>query len=704
MSQNGVAANNGSTRKGVTYNNILEAAQRPTPLVPLRKLKVEHQLQSDIYVKLEYLNIAGSLEDRTADKAFQFAEEIGVVRGDKVFVTAGGSAAISYATVAAVKGIKLTIYAPKGEFALVDTVLHTLGVDVVELPVTTYSEARAQTEEAAQQKNVFCLNKFTTNAAFVANLQKTACEIERAVNNKSIGKVGAVVIPLNTGAPAAGIAAYYKGTGDHGVRVVGVTCKKNTIPEMGLDLKKDLLQEYGVEQREVDEDEAYAFTRHLIGTEGIMAGPSSGAAVLEAIKLAKELPSGSTIIVVLQDGIRNYLRHFLDDDWITAHKKNVVTRKDGPQPNSTYDPKVLEYDPTKLAGEWTQDPVTKSWSHSDVEFNEFNPERPLVLDTVLDAIGKTPLVKLQHVPKAHGVKCNVYVKCEYMNAGGSTKDRIAKRMVEIAEKTGRPGKLVPGVTLIEPTSGNTGIGLSLASAVRGYKCIITMPKKMSKEKAIAMASLGSTIIRTPNEAGFDSPHSHIGVALRLKSEIQDAVVLDQYCNPGNPLAHYEQTAEEIIYDMGDKHIDLVVLTAGTGGTVTGISRKIHEKIPTAKVVGVDPHGSILAGPAETDIDFYEVEGIGYDFLPGTLDTSAIDYWAKSHDKESFLMARELIRTEGILCGGSSGCAVHYALEECKSLNLPADANVVVLLPDGIRNYITKFLDDDWMNERHFLDA
>ncbi|CAI5455658.1 unnamed protein product [Caenorhabditis angaria] len=696
-------AQNGISSHGTTYENILEAAQRPTPLVPLRKLNVEYQIQSDIYVKLEYLNVAGSLEDRAAIKVFEIATELGLGRGDEAFITAGGSTAVSYATVAAVKGIKLTIYTPKNGTALVQTILDTIGTKTVELAVENYQEARFQTDDAAQQQNVLSLNKFTSNASFAANMLKTSCEIERAVAKKLIGKVNAVVLPLNTGTAAAGIAAYYRGIGEHGVRVVGVTCKNNTIPEMGTDLKENLLKEYNVEQQEVNEEEAYKFTRHLISTEGIMAGPSSGAAVLQAIKLAKELPAGSTIVVILMDGIRNYLRHFLDDDWIRENNLNIVPRKDGPQPNSTFDPAVLKYDPTKLAGEWKQDDNGK-WTHSSVEFNKFNPERPLVLDTVLDAIGKTPLVKLQHIPKKHGVNCNVYVKCEYLNAGGSTKDRIAQRMIEIAEKTGKPGKLVPGVTVIEPTSGNTGIGLSLASAVKGYKCIIVMPKKMSKEKALAMESLGSTIIRTPNEAGFDSPHSHIGVSLRLRSEIQDSVILDQYCNPGNPLAHYEQTAEEIVYDMGDKNIDLVVLTAGTGGTVTGISRKIHEKVPGVKVLGVDPHGSILAGPNETDIEFYEVEGIGYDFLPGTLDTKVVDDWAKSHDKESFLMARELISTEGILCGGSAGCAVHYALEECKKLNLPDTANVVVLLPDGIRNYLTKFLDESWMNERHFLDA
>ncbi|KJH41226.1 putative cystathionine beta-synthase [Dictyocaulus viviparus] len=298
------------------------------------------------------------------------------------------------------------------------------------------------------------------------------------------------------------------------------------------------------------------------------------------------------------------------------------------------------------------------------------------------------------------------VKCEYFNAGGSTKDRIAIRMVELAEAEGR---LNPGMTLIEPTSGNTGIGLSLAAAVKGYSCIIVMPVKMSKEKALTMEALGSVIVRTPNEAAFDSAYSHIGVALRLRNEIPDSIILDQYRNIGNPLVHYEQTAEEII-DALDGNVDYVVVGAGTGGTVTGIAKKIKEKIPHCVVVGVDPEGSILADPDENKAGFYEVEGVGYDFVPGTLDRSVVDVWLKSTDKrvhnfvkvvfgnsndenyihttlfrESFETARDLISKEGILCGGSAGSNVHAALEIAKKL--PADKNVVTILPDGIRNYL-----------------
>ncbi len=241
-------------------------------------------------------------------------------------------------------------------------------------------------------------------------------------------------------------------------------------------------------------------------------------------------------------------------------------------------------------------------------------------------------------------------KCEYFNAGGSVKDRIGKRMVEDAEKSGRIKK---GDTLIEPTSGNTGIGLALAAAVKGYKMIITLPEKMSQEKVDVLKALGAQIIRTPTEAAWDSPESHIGVAKKLHKEIPNSHILDQYSNPSNPLAHYDGTAEEIIQQC-DGNVDMVVITAGTGGTLTGIARKIKEKAPQCKVIAVDPDGSILALPESLNgaIHSYKVEGIGYDFIPTVLDRSSelVDKWYKSFDKESFVMARRLIKEEGLLCG------------------------------------------------------
>jgi len=328
-------------------------------------------------------------------------------------------------------------------------------------------------------------------------------------------------------------------------------------------------------------------------------------------------------------------------------------------------------------------------------------QRKKIMPTILDNIGNTPLVRLNSVPKSFGIKCEILVKCEFFNAGGSVKDRIGLRMVEDAEKA---GKIKPGDCLIEPTSGNTGIGIALAAAVKGYRCIIVLPEKMSNEKVDTLKALGAEIVRTPTSAIFDSPESHISVAQRLNRQIPNSMILDQYCNPGNPLAHYDVTAEEIL-EQCDGSLDMIVMTAGTGGTVAGIGRKIKEKVPNCQVVGVDPLGSILAQPEELNkLDgsgFYEVEGIGYDFIPTVLDRSVVDKWYKSNDKDSLTMSRKLIREEGLLCGGSCGAAVSSAMLAAKDLK--EGQRCVVVLADGLRNYMTKFLSDQWMIERELLD-
>lgn len=316
----------------------------------------------------------------------------------------------------------------------------------------------------------------------------------------------------------------------------------------------------------------------------------------------------------------------------------------------------------------------------------------MLFPNILEAIGRTPMVRLNRVAK--DLDCEMYAKCEFLNPGGSVKDRIGYRMVADAEKSGR---IKRGDTLIEPTSGNTGIGIALAGAVLGYKVIITLPEKMSREKQVVLEALGAKIIRTPTEAAWDAPESHIGVAKKLHKEIPNSHILDQYSNPSNPDVHYEQTAKEILEDMGGK-LDMIVMGAGTGGTISGVARRLKEACPNVIVVGADPEGSILAGG--TDIHSYLVEGIGYDFIPDVLDRSLIDRWVKTNDKESFLLARRLIREEGLLCGGSSGTALMAALREAKTLK--KGQRCVVLLPDGVRNYMTKFIEDKWMKEHHFL--
>ena len=315
----------------------------------------------------------------------------------------------------------------------------------------------------------------------------------------------------------------------------------------------------------------------------------------------------------------------------------------------------------------------------------------MIFDSILDTIGKTPVVRLNKI----GIEldCDLFVKCEFFNPGGSVKDRIGWRMVEDAEKSGR---IKPGDTLIEPTSGNTGQGMALASAVKGYRCIITMPEKMSQEKQISLEALGAEIVRTPTEAAFDDPESHIGVAKKLNEEIPNSHILDQYANPSNPDAHYDGTAQEILDDFGTD-IHMVVMGVGTGGTISGVAKRLKEEIPGIKIIGADPVGSILGGG--TEVSSYLVEGIGYDFFPDVLDNSLIDEYVKTEDEESFLMARRLIREEGLLCGGSSGTAMIAALQTATQLE--KGQKCLVLLPDGIRNYMTKFPNDTWMEEQGF---
>jgi cystathionine beta-synthase len=315
-------------------------------------------------------------------------------------------------------------------------------------------------------------------------------------------------------------------------------------------------------------------------------------------------------------------------------------------------------------------------------------------DSILDAVGHTPLVRLARI--GHDLPCELLGKCEYMNPGGSVKDRIGVKMLLDAEKSGR---IKPGDTLIEPTSGNTGIGLAFAAAVRGYRVIITMPEKMSQEKQVVLEALGAEIIRTPTEAAWDAPESHIGVAKRLKEVIPNSHILDQYSNPSNPGAHEQGTAAEILEQCGGK-LDAVVMTAGTGGTISGVARGIKRVLPNAKIIGVDPEGSILAGPGE--IRSYKVEGIGYDFIPDVLDVKLVDRWIKSNDRDSFRVARQLIRQEGLLCGGSSGAAVWAALQVARDMK--PGQRVVVILPDSIRNYLSKFVSDAWMRQHGFLQS
>jgi cystathionine beta-synthase len=310
-------------------------------------------------------------------------------------------------------------------------------------------------------------------------------------------------------------------------------------------------------------------------------------------------------------------------------------------------------------------------------------------DSILDVVGNTPMVRLNNMGKDFP-NVEFLAKCEFLNPGGSLKDRIGVQMLLEAEKEGR---IKPGDTLIEATSGNTGIGLAMACAVRGYKLIITMPMKMSTEKQVVLEALGATIVRTPTEAAHDDPESLFGVAKKLNKEIPNSHILDQYTNPANPGAHYHGTGKEIFEQCQGK-LDVCVIGVGTGGTVSGVAKYLKEKDPNIKIVGADPEGSILGGGEPGGP--YLVEGIGYDFFPAVLDRSCVDEWVKTSDAASFRLARRLIREEGMLVGGSSGSVMQAAFEVAQGCK--GGERIVVILADNVRNYLSKFINEEWMKE------
>jgi len=317
-----------------------------------------------------------------------------------------------------------------------------------------------------------------------------------------------------------------------------------------------------------------------------------------------------------------------------------------------------------------------------------------VLDSFLDAMGNTPLVRLSRVTK--GIRPTILAKLEMLNPGGSVKDRIGLRMIEAAEKE---GLLQPGGTIVEPTSGNTGHGLAIAAAIRGYRCIFVMPDKMSQEKVALLRAYGAEVIITPTAVAPESPESYYRVADRLTEEIPGAFQPNQYFNQVNPQAHYETTGPEIWEQTGGE-IDVLVLGVGTGGTVTGTGRFLKEKKPELMVVGADPEGSLFSAPEEPARP-YLVEGIGEDFWPETFDPSVVDRWVRVSDRDSLLTARAITRKEGILVGGSAGTALFAALEVAREL--PAEATVVVIFPDTGRNYLSKLYSDTWMLQYGFVD-
>jgi cystathionine beta-synthase len=318
-----------------------------------------------------------------------------------------------------------------------------------------------------------------------------------------------------------------------------------------------------------------------------------------------------------------------------------------------------------------------------------------IRDSILDAIGGTPLVRLSRI--GDGLAPQILAKVEALNPGGSIKDRVAVALIEAAE---RDGRLRPGGTLVEPTSGNTGTGLAIAARLKGYRVIAVMPDKMSKEKIDLLRAYGAEVVVAPTEVAPDSPQSYYRVADRLAEEIPGAFQPNQYFNPANPETHYRATGPELWAQAGGR-ITHLVAGVGTGGTITGVGRYLKERDPAIQVIGADPVGSIYSGGPE-GVHPYLVEGVGEDFWPETFDAGVVDRYVTVSDRDAFLTTRRLAMEEGILAGGSSGLALHAALEVAAQVDDPS-AVIAVILPDGGRSYLSKVFNDSWMTQYGFLE-
>lgn len=323
-----------------------------------------------------------------------------------------------------------------------------------------------------------------------------------------------------------------------------------------------------------------------------------------------------------------------------------------------------------------------------------------ICKNILETLGHTPLVRINHL--AQHMESHIYAKIEFLNPGGSVKDRIGRTIIDDAEQK---GLLKPGGTIVEATSGNTGFGLAIVAAVRGYKTIFVMPDKMSQEKVQNLRAFGAKVIITPTEIAPEDPRSYYNVSKKIAQETPGAFYANQYHNPQNPQAHYETTGPEI-WEQTEGKIDAFVCGMGTGGTISGTGKYLKEKNPKVKVIGVDPVGSLYTEYFKTkklgEAHSYKIEGIGEDFLPSTMDFKYVDEVIQVSDKEAFQLTRQLVTREGIFAGGSSGAALAGALKYARGLKEPEE--IVVLLPDSGDRYLSKIFNDDWMRENGFLEG
>ncbi|CAD5227296.1 unnamed protein product [Bursaphelenchus xylophilus] len=640
-----------------------------TPIVRLNKIAKEYGLKCELYAKCEFLSGGGTTKDRVALRMIELAEEAGQLKeGVTIIEPSTGNTGISTALAVAPKGYKLITVMPDDQDKNREKILKALGAEVVKAdnnadPESPEGFVGKSYELAKQQENSIVLWPHRDCANPMAHYETTAAGILRVFGSN----VDAVVVSLNSGGTVLGVSKRLKKEAPN-CKIIAA----KDLPEYSVDKLTTIPFEGSMDQTiSIEKEVGQKTMAKLHHVEGILCGPKGGVVLAAAIQVAKTMNEGEKCVMILPDGITKFMETALSAN----NQKIDIPPPDGTVPTPDQAPEF----------EWQRVPLP--WNGTRIA-------KKVICQSILEAIGNTPLIKLKRIPIKDGITAEVLVKCEYMNPGGSVKDRMALKMVEKAEKE---GVLKPGMTIVESSAGNTGIGLALVAAVKGYKCVIVMTEKQSTEKEQILKSLGAYVVRTPPDLPYTDPMSPHAVVLRLQKTLPDAVHLDQYRNEANPLAHYEGTGIEM-FEQCDETIDAIVIGAGTGGTLTGVARRVREDLPNCMIYGVDPVGSAIAdGPKEAKP--YLVEGIGQDFIPAVMKSNIIDGWITVKDQDAFTMARRLIKEEGLLVGGSAGANVWAALTVAKKLG--ADSRVVTILPDGIRNTLSRVVDDEWMKSHGF---